>query len=135
MEELVVGRGERISDALQRVRGDRTFKVFLDEAHTQEIDADRTADVLNLAPKAHIYTEEKKTISLFINPLQKKVFPDATLEVGLTDSIESVKEQIAKRSGVPVEGMRLVFGKTELKSGTVAEQNLQEHSEVFLFVP
>ena len=67
---------------------------------------------------------------IFIKTLQCKTL---TLEVNDSDTIESIKQKINEKEGIPIDHQRLVFNGKQLEDGcTIADYNIQADSSIHL---
>ena len=57
------------------------------------------------------------------------------VDVDSSDSVESVKQMMQDREGVPVEQMRLVYGGKQLEDGrSLADYDIQSESNISLIL-
>lgn len=110
--------------------------VYRDGEYTDELDTEcswehlgiKSGDILHLKQ-----VDKEEVINIFIHPFGEARFPEATLAVLPTDTIDELKRKISESSGISVDHQRLLFNKSPLTNGAISENRITDYSEVILF--
>jgi ubiquitin C len=104
---------------------------FLDDSMSiQDYSIENDSTITITVPLLGGGGSEGTSKQIFIKTLQGKTM---TLDVSDTDTIQSVKNKIFEKEGIPVDQQRLVFNGKQLEDNmTIADYNIQADSNIHL---
>ena len=98
----------------------------------KQLEDDRTLADYNVQKDStvHLVLRLRGGMQIFVKTLSGK---SMSVEVAQTDTVESVKEKIREREGIPNGDQRLIFAGKQLKDDkTFADYNVQKDSTIHL---